>query len=114
MLMLRNPSQAISLRSCFEGIFPIRAALMANGEKRIEAIMNLIVARTTGDSVTSTVEAATKLKPQTVETNRAAMVPLSIFPVDFIMNMGMVYIYMPFLLFTSHLFVYLLICLTYV
>lgn len=48
---------------------------MSMGEKIMDAMMNLSVARSTGVRVSSTMEAATKLSPQTVATNRAAKVP---------------------------------------
>ena len=48
---------------------------MSMGEKIMDAMMNLSVAKSTGVRVSSTMEAATKLSPQTVATNSAASVP---------------------------------------
>ncbi len=48
---------------------------MSIGENSIDAIMNLRVARRMGERVVKTTDAATKLSPHTVATNRAASVP---------------------------------------
>lgn len=51
---------------------------MSIGENKKDAIINRIVASRTGVRVTSTIEAATKLRPQTMATEKAANVPLLI------------------------------------
>lgn len=76
MLILRNPSQNIPKKSFFVGVFPVIIFFIITGENNIDAIANRNVAKSTGEIVSSTIEAAIKLKPHTVATNIAAKVPL--------------------------------------
>ena len=77
--------------------------LISIGENRIDAMMNLNVASKTGDNVSSTMDAATKLRPHTVATKTDARVAYLISRVS---NKHLLYvhIYIDFLIRSKHMF----------